>query len=269
MNEFLRYFAPTGGRTPFAIKLAGETFPDSEYAIERGEAKVAVLEYVLSGRGFVEWQGREVPVKSGDVYLLHQKTAHHYRSDPRDPFRKIFFNVSGPLCETLLSGYGLSEQPVYPGAEVKELFLLAREKMESDLPEAALQAALQGIFVEILSRLSLAGESAAHSTEAMEMKTFLDANTHRLISAEELSACIYRSPDYCRKLFLREFGITPYAYHLEQKLRKAKVLLSDTTLSVGEIAASLGYGDLHYFSNLFFQKFGVRPLRYRKEKQGK
>ena len=44
-----------------------------------------------------------------------------------------------------------------------------------------------------------------------------------------------------------------------------KILLAETNLSVGAIAAELGYEDLHYFSNLFYAKTGIRPLRYRKE----
>ena len=137
------------------------------------------------------------------------------------------------------------------------------------LPENEIQAALQGLFVEILARLSYAQAESGYSDEAVKLQNFLNANLDRIVSTKELAAEIYRSPDYCQKLFRREFGVTPYAYQLDRKMQIAKALLTDTTRSVGEIAESLGYSDLHYFSNLFMEKCGCRPLRYRKTRMHK
>ena len=127
-----------------------------------------------------------------------------------------------------------------------------------------MQSALQGIFIEILCSLSLAESEAHHSVEALKMKEFLDENIHRLVSATELSRVIFRSSDYCLKLFKREFGVTPYAYQINRKMELAKYFLSKTEMSVEEIAESLGYCDVHYFSNLFINKCGIRPSAYRK-----
>ena len=121
--------------------------------------------------------------------------------------------------------------------------------------------------MQVFSALALAKKMSALSPEGLKLKEYLDGNLDRSVSAKELSEVIFRSPDYCRKLFLRSFGITPYGYQLEQKLRRGKTLLSQTSLSVGEIAALLGYDDPHYFSNLFLSKTGVRPLLWRKMKR--
>ena len=100
------------------------------------------------------------------------------------------------------------------------------------------------------------------SKEALALKKLLDANPHRSVSAKELSKTIFRSPDYCRKLFFRSFGITPYAYQLEQKTERAKILLRETSLSVGEVAGEVGYEDLHYFSNFFFLHLTQNKIRF-------
>ncbi|MBR3837237.1 MAG: helix-turn-helix transcriptional regulator [Clostridia bacterium] len=265
MNEFLRFFPDAGEEAPLAISLAGVTYPDPEYHVSRSSAKVSVIEYVLEGAGWVNLGGIRHRVTADTVYFLPVGEAHDYRSDPQMPFSKIFLNIKGFFCPSLVQAYGLGGQVLFPDAGVREVFERIPPILKSDRPDGDQQAALQGIFTEILARLSRGRQEASFSPEVLAMKHYLDANLHRRVSTGELAAQIFRSADYCEKAFGREMHTTPYAYQLEQKIAKAKALLAYTRTSVGEIGASLGYGDLHYFSNLFYQKVGVRPLYYRKK----
>ena len=97
------------------------------------------------------------------------------------------------------------------------------------------------------------------------MKMLLDGNVHRLVSNAELAAQIFRSADYCVKLFKKEFGTTPYDYQLTQKMSLAKQMLRQTAIPIAELASALGYSDAHYFSGLFKQKCGMSPRAYRKQ----
>lgn len=264
MKEFLKFFPDTKD-TPFAISLAGMTSPDPDYHITRSCAKISVIEYVLGGTGYVNLRGICHRVTGDMVYILPMGEAHDYRSDRDEPFTKIFMNVKGALCTQLVQAYGLGGQVVFGGEGVRSLFEKIPPLLRADLPDGEKQAALQGLFVEILARLSQGRQAAGFSPEVLAMKNFLDDNLHRRVSAQELSKLVFRSPDYCEKAFRRELSTTPYAYQLDQKIQKAKALLTHTQMSVGAIGASLGYEDLHYFSNLFYQKCGIRPLGYRKK----
>ncbi len=264
MKERLKYFPFADQVTPFYITLAGITLPDPDYCITRASSKTSVIEYVVRGEGFVRLGGREVSVGKDTVYFLPQGSAHEYASHRADPFEKIFLNVSGSFCSQLWSEYGLEGKHFFDGGAVKSVFEKIPGIIFSSLSDPEMQSALQGIFVEIVSHLSFASRASGHSEEALKLQTFLDSHLDRLVSAKELAGEIFRSPDYCQKLFLREFGLTPYAYQIHQKMKKAKALLLNTQMSIGEIAASLGYRDAHYFSNLFQTKCGIRPLEYRK-----
>lgn len=224
---------------------------------------MAVLEYVIDGAGWVECNGQLRRVEKDTIYFLPQGMDQSYYADKDKPYTKIFMNISGSLCSSLTEAYGLAGRFIFPGSGLKPIFERIPELLKKDSSLEATQAALQGIFVEILCRISATSES--HSIEAVRMKNYLDANIRRIVTAEELSRQIYRSADYCRKLFVREFGVTVYGYQLNTKMTIAKSLLADTSMSVGEIAESLGYSDAHYFSNLFLQKCGCRPLAYRKK----
>ena len=69
--------------------------------------------------------------------------------------------------------------------------------------------------------------------------------------------------------FIRAFrsylGISPYQYRRRHQLDLAKMLLTDSRLSVSKIAARIGIDDPLYFSRIFKKYVGVSPSDYRKE----
>lgn len=266
MNEFLKSFAYTDEETPLYIQLAGITYPDPTYRITRNASEVSVIEYVTDGEGFVMLDGRARRVSADTVYFLPRGEDHCYYADRKNPFTKIFLNVSGGLAEYLRLSYGLSEIRFFDGVGLRPRFEKILEAVRSDMSEFEMQASLQGIFVGILSALAFGLRNAGYTKDALKLKNYVDSHAERIVSTAELAEVIFRSPDYSQKLFVREFGITPYAYQLERKMKIARSLLADTQLPVGDIAERLGYGDIHYFSNLFYKKCGERPLAYRKSK---
>lgn len=267
MKEYLKSFANFDKQIPIYIELAGITYPDSSYTITRPNSDVAVIEYITEGEGYVVIDGKPHSVGADTVYFLPQWENHHYYADNNKPFNKIFLNVKGNMCEHLRFGYGLNKKYFFDGNGLKPLFLKISDIIHSDITDTEMQSALQGIFIEIISRISVAVKENQYSSEALIIKNFLDSNTGRIVSSKELAKLIFRSKDYCQKLFLREFNTTPYAYQLEQKMQIAKSLLLNSQMSVGEIAGKVGYSDIHYFSNLFRKKCGLRPLAYRKGKR--
>ena len=267
MFEDMRAFPVLNGDPALHIPLAGVSYCDKSYRIIRDYSPVAVLEYVVDGEGYVDWNGKPKLVGKDSIYFLPQGICHSYYADSEAPFTKIFMNIAGPLCGQLTAAYGLAGRCFFPGGDLKPVFEKIPEILHGDQDNAGMQASLQGVLVEILARLSQSAQSVAYSREAVAMKNYIDANTDRIVTGKELAQHIYRSPDYCQKLFGREFGMTVYNYQLRQKMAIAKSLLADTNMQVGEIAEALGYSDAHYFSNLFKEKCGCRPLEYRKSRQ--
>lgn len=265
-HEDLKPFPDWRADLPLQIILAGVSYPDPSYRVVRPCSECWVIEYVLDGIGHVTCNEETQQVTKDMVYFLPQGSKHDYFSDSSEPYTKIFLNVTGTLCAQLTAQYGLTGKFFFHEPGLKPLFQRIPELMHGSMPDSHLQAAFQGLFVEILSRLSQFQTETVHSQEALQLRAYLDGFSAQNVSAQELSRVIFRSPDYCLKLFRREFGITPYAYQLERKIQTAKVLLAETNMSVGAIAESLGYSDLHYFSNLFLKKCGCRPLSYRKNR---
>lgn len=265
MFEDMRAFPTTDKTRNLHISLAGTSYCDKSYRMHRTCAKTNVLEYVLEGEGYVELASAVQHVQKDMIYFLPQNIAHSYYAHPERPYTKIFMNISGSLCQRIMSEYGLSGQFFFQDESLRSVFAQIPEIISSEAEEPAVQARLQGVFLEIVSRLSSNQEAIHHNEEALKLKEYLDANATRIVNGAELSATIFRSNDYCLKLFTREFGKTPYQYQLDRKMDMAQSMLANSRRSIQEIAEAVGYNDAHYFSNLFKQKCGIRPREYRKK----
>ncbi|MBQ8600762.1 MAG: helix-turn-helix domain-containing protein, partial [Clostridia bacterium] len=234
------------------------------YHIHRPCAHVTVLEYVLEGEGELQVNDRQYTAVAGTVYILPKGAYQDYRSSAENPWKKIFINLLGDLPLELLNTFGLSEQILFSGEGLLPLFERVRAIVENGENREENASELAGIFFQVLTRLQASSAKKKHSPEAVQLRAYLDAHPARLVGNEELARSIYRSPDYCVKLFRREFGTTPYDYQIGSKLRMAKHMLRDTNLPIARIAGAVGYEDPRYFSGLFKKKIGVSPRAYRK-----
>lgn len=59
--------------------------------------------------------------------------------------------------------------------------------------------------------------------------------------------------------FRDKYGITPYRFILNQRMIKARELLSEGRLNVTEVSQAVGFSSLGSFSNAFAEMFGYRP----------
>jgi AraC family transcriptional regulator len=59
-------------------------------------------------------------------------------------------------------------------------------------------------------------------------------------------------------------GLAPHQYVIARRIELAKRLLLTTTLTVAEIAWSIGYENIGHFRRLFALHIGVRPGEIRR-----
>ena len=57
--------------------------------------------------------------------------------------------------------------------------------------------------------------------------------------------------------FKKQFGLTPFQYLTQVRVERAKELTIQTNLSIGKIAAMVGFADVHTFGRMFKQQTGV------------
>lgn len=80
-----------------------------------------------------------------------------------------------------------------------------------------------------------------------------------VISNEQLAKQSSMSLSKFKTLFKQVYGISPYQYHLQQKMNLAFELLKSNKYSVSEVGFLIGYKNLGQFSKRFYKEHNILP----------
>lgn len=93
---------------------------------------------------------------------------------------------------------------------------------------------------------------------------FIRENYGKQISLEDVAFSCNVSGNYLSRLFKDEMGIGFNEFLTQVRLEESEKLLSETNLTIKEIASLVGYLDEKYYSKLFKKTTGIKPTEYRR-----
>jgi len=83
------------------------------------------------------------------------------------------------------------------------------------------------------------------------------------IAVDDLAARVNLSPSRMRELFRAQTGLSPARYLQRLRLRRARLLIERTFLSVKEVMALVGYSDPSHFARDFRREHEAAPSELR------
>ena len=250
---------------PFSVSLAGISYCDGSYYIKRCKSDCYCIEYIISGRGTIKTEHGNLYPEAGDIYLLYKGEDHYYYSSADEPWVKIWINFSGELVDVLIDTYKLRPHQLFHYNGEKYFRDIHATLERRDISSAAIMSRVAIIFHRLVQGLSelINKDRKRISSEALALKNYIDANINSQLSTEALASHIYKSQSQAIRIFKAAYGITPYEYYTDIRIKRAMSLLRSTGLSVKEIAYRLSFCDEHYFSNVFKKHTGRSPREYR------
>lgn len=84
------------------------------------------------------------------------------------------------------------------------------------------------------------------------------------LSLKSLAFQLGFNSSYLSVLIKKELGLPFQDYLIQERMKRAKLLLLTTDLKVYEIAEQVGFEDMNYFSQRFKQIVGVTPRQFKK-----
>jgi two-component system response regulator YesN len=166
------------------------------------------------------------------------------------------------LCLQLISGanriaaeIGDVSRHVGPEKKLWEQILDCREEPE-----------LLQEMVRIITGLCdfIADRKRSH-TQIVVQKALEYMNEHfkENLSLLSVADTVYLSPNYMGALFRAELGVSFTDQLIQIRINKAKELLHQSQLKLYEVAESVGYQNIGYFTSLFKRITGFSPKEYR------
>jgi len=116
------------------------------------------------------------------------------------------------------------------------------------------------------ARISLYEQFSQRQTLTENIIEYLENNISGSVDLENISKQFSYSLSSIKRIFKEEKGCGIISYLNNLRMQKARELLDDKSLSIGEIALRVGFANTYYFSNAFKKRWGESPSKYRQKK---
>lgn len=103
------------------------------------------------------------------------------------------------------------------------------------------------------------------SSQVQHILLMIEYNYAQDIKLADISADYNLSIGHLSNMIKKETGITFTEHITRKRIKEAKKLLTNESLSVIEVAERVGYHDYFYFTKLFKKQTGISPSKYRKK----
>ncbi len=266
-NEVLTYIYHSAQKKPLSIECFGITYPHPNFHIQRTDSPYFILEYIMSGKGYLVVDGKTHELRANDVYLLEPGSSHEYYADKNDPFKKIWINFRSDVFFNIFNEYDLAQTYVFHDTdilhEMSSIIELEKVSVYNDLIYKSASRYLFEIFMTLAEKTQF---TAKGSTIAQQILAELDKAIDSTISIDDICRTLFISRSKMIREFKKHYHQTPHAYLLDRKIGFAKMLLQNTAHSIKSISHHLGFSDEHYFANVFKSRTGTTPSQYRRSK---
>ncbi len=160
-------------------------------------------------------------------------------------------------------------QPLYP---LSLLSLLERmDKLWSEGKELE-RLQVSGLFYQFVyeqfHQLQTVGADIQVPDLAAQIARYMNEHYHETLSMESLSSQFHYSTHYLARVFKRKYGCSPSEYLIRTRMHYAKLRLAGTEATIRQIAESVGYTDMYYFSKLFKKVAGITPAQFKMQSIG-
>ncbi|MGN7453971.1 helix-turn-helix domain-containing protein [Paenibacillus pasadenensis] len=226
----------------------------------------------VSGEGRIEWGGRSETLRSGSGLLLPPGAPHRYRSADDSIWKTVYMTFSGGEAAALLASLGLAAPGLYRWEEespLGSLLLGSLGQLEAASDPLGLEASQQAYrFLLALGTYASADAGTAVMQQLRQLEpllAWLEANLHRpAVGLDDMAAQAGVSGRRLNTLFRSLFGLSPYAYLLRLRIRRAReLLLSRPGAPLRAIAQDSGFRDVSHFIATFRRLTGDTPDRFR------
>ena len=262
----------------YSLRKCSVTLSVIEYGWEKkspgsaygpSERDYYILHFVTQGKGKLTVGDLKFDINQGDCFLIPPKLTTFYEADKIDPYTYYWVGFDGIEAKELLKKAGLIVNNNYVIKPKDFDVVLKRFKDVEVTSDKKYVAPYQLVGSLYLLLSELIDEDNLHKDE---MKDYVDLaikyinlNYDKDISVDTIAKVIGIERTYFYRLFTETMKISPKHYLVNLRLEKAKVLLCNTTMSINEIAISVGYINYASFIKIFKEKYGVTPTIYRKK----
>jgi AraC family transcriptional regulator len=207
------------------------------------------LTFVPAGHSYREWHETSAAIRMTCIYLSPARAQESIATDtayaPRAFFEDSIVWATATKLKNVIESTQ-SESALYLDALAS---VLAHEISRSG---------------QELSWRTPATRGGLASWQRRAVTAYIEEHLDEQIPLVTLARLARLSQHHFCRAFKQSFGIPPHGYHLQRRMERAKVLLSDRANSITDVALILGYSFTSSFTLSFRNVTGQTPSEFRR-----
>ncbi len=219
--------------------------------------------YCTAGGGAFAFGDRRIGYREGDVVVIPPMSPHI--NSPQPGVSNIHVSMDAPILT-------FKEPTLIQDTADRFLLHAFNMALHHFYHEGKERFALLSCYGSLICHYLIAYQTGHQRSDVVEEIEY-NILTHYTDCDYKLDAYFAGLPfsdGYLRKLFQKEFGVTPHQFLNNKRLQMAAEALADNNgYSIGEIAQMCGFRDQLYFSKLFKRMYGVAPSAFVTRETGK
>ena len=227
--------------------------------------------YLVDGRGeFDSKPTGPLDLEKGDAVVVFPEAWHRYRPLKEVGWEAYWVHFQGEDAQRLQDrGFISPQEPVLKvglNDATLDPFVHLLDRLRGE-PAGFQQTIAAGTMQIIAAMLGAVRdrEMGSHVHDQVRRgKALLEEETGGLPLMEGIAEELGMSRAHFFRIFKEYTGLTPYQYHLELKLNRARQMLRDSDLPVKQVARLLGFSNVYHFSKFFKNRTGMAPTPWRK-----
>lgn len=246
--------------------LRGATDIDSRRYIELRDRDYWCLQYNHAGTISVKIDGRD-PLFIEGPSLLITSPGHEYFFGTKDGWHHNYIAFKGPRVKRYLQSGLLPRKRDTTKIRDGHTFLNQLKNTLSLMETGEIPKACHS-FEGLLLHL----QQPAKPTEEPSLRGRIRSLTQDMRNQPEKNWDLQAEADrlhislvHLRRVFKEVTRLAPGQFLLNSRLSVAAEKLSSTFLPLKQIAAEVGFENIHYFSRVFSREYGLPPGRFRRE----
>lgn len=252
---------------PFCMEESKRQLPTW---FQEENCRFMIVAFLLSGQKNYRFAGKDYLLAPGHILVIPQGSSYYFETvRPDCHYHKVVLEFKGAHLLSIAEALRLNtfqlltpEAMDYFVATAYELGDLLHRQREEDIPE------LVGKSCQFLHRLALLGHQGGGRSHLLSLaQAKLESNLARRLTTDDVAAALGVSRATLNRLFREELNVSPKKYRLMRKLEQASHLLEDTSLSIKEIAYTLGYCNQFHFCSEFRRFTRLTPTQFRLERR--
>lgn len=254
-------------------------FPDSETDVGPAKSPKHVIVLRAGAPAQLEWtmQGlrKQAVFYDGDAIINPAGlfTQPHWDSEVElvllgvNPtvLDRVAEQMDGPPRVELVPRFGFRDELL------RQLASALIREFEQSLPvdRVYTESLAHAILAHLLKKYSAVGLNPFPSRGGLSRRAltrildFVNDQLAHKLSLEEIAGVAGLSPSHFIALFKQSTGTAPHQYVMNQRIEKAKQLLTRTKLPIAEIAARTGFADQSHLTRVLRSRTGLTPSKFR------